>query len=601
MILENITSPEDVKKLNIGQLETLSDEIRGRIVETVNKNGGHLASNLGVAEIIVALYYCFDFPKDKLIFDVGHQCYAHKILSGRNDRFDTIRKEGGLSGFPDPSESDFDAFGAGHAGNSVSASLGYCAARDALNEDYYVIDLVGDASLFNGENLEAITTNEKKPKKFIIILNDNGMSISRNNNGFYKIMSTVTTKKSYGRFMSFFEKTIGKSFIGKGLKRFKRFVKRSINGLSVIDSLGFKYVGIFNGNKIGELIRILDNVKNSDRGVILHLKTVKGKGLSDAENNAEIYHGVGKNFARSECTFSKAVGEIISEKAEKDERITAICAAMKDGTGLAPFAEKFPERFFDVGIAEEHAVTFAAGQAAGGMRPIVCIYSTFLQRAYDQIMQDVCIQNLPVIFMVDRAGAVGSDGVTHNGLFDLSYLRMLPNMHVFAVKDVTELKDVFSYCLELSAPCAIRFPNGFNPDFMNHVSVSESLWEFSAPSERDNPKQNVLLCVGARALRIAEKAANQTDKEVTVVNCRSVKPIDEEFLGKLEGKNVITVEENVVSGGFGSSVSEFFASEKIHAELSVVAFPDKFVKHAETSYQLAEAGLTPENIVSKFI
>lgn len=601
MILEKITSPEDVKKLNIGQLETLSDEIRGRIIETVNKNGGHLASNLGVAEIIVALYYCFDFPKDKLIFDVGHQCYAHKILSGRNERFDTIRKNGGLSGFPDPSESEFDAFGAGHAGNSVSASLGYCAARDALKEDYYVIDFVGDASLFNGENLEAITTNEKKPKKFIIILNDNGMSISKNNNGFYKIMSTVTTKKSYGRFMSFFEKTIGKSFIGKGLKRFKRFVKRSINGLSVIDSLGFKYVGIFNGNKIGELIRILDNVRNSDRGVILHLKTIKGKGLSDAENNAEIYHGVGKNLTHSECTLSKAVGEIISEKAEKDKRITAICAAMKDGTGLTSFAEKFPERFFDVGIAEEHAVTFAAGQAAGGMRPVVCIYSTFLQRAYDQIMQDVCIQNLPVIFMIDRAGAVGSDGVTHQGLFDLSYMRMLPNMHVFAVKDVSELKDVFSYCLELSAPCAIRFPNGFNPDFTVHTPISESLWEFCDASERTDPKENVLLCVGARALKIAGEAVKITDKNVTVVNCRSVKPMDEKFLDNLGGKNIITVEENVLAGGFGSSVSEYFATKKIHADLTVIAFPDRFIRQAETSFQLREAGLTPENIVSKFI
>ena len=601
MILETITTPGDVKKLNIGQLETLSDEIRERIVETVNENGGHLASNLGVAEIIVALYYCFDFPKDKLIFDVGHQCYAHKILSGRNDRFPTIRKEGGLSGFPSRTESDFDAFGAGHAGNSVSASLGYCAARDALKEDYYVIDLVGDASLFNGENLEAITTNEKKPKKFIIILNDNGMSISKNNNGFYKIMSTVTTRKSYGKFMSFFEKTIGKSFIGKGLKRFKRFVKRSINGLSVIDSLGFKYVGIFNGNKIGELIRILENVKNSDRGVILHLKTVKGKGLTDAENNAEVYHGVGKNFVRSECTFSKAVGEIISEKAEKDERITAICAAMKDGTGLTSFAEKFPERFFDVGIAEEHAVSFAAGQAAGGLKPVVCVYSTFLQRAYDQIMQDVCLQNLPVIFMVDRAGAVGSDGATHQGLFDLSYLGMLPNMRMFAVKDVTELKDVFSYCLSLSSPCAIRYPNGENPNFVFHTPISESLWEFSDISARENPEKNVLLCVGARALRIAEDAARTTDKKVTVVNCRSVKPLDESFLMCLGGKNVITIEENVVSGGFGSSVSEFFSANKIRADLSVIAFPDRFIKHAETASQLREAGLTTENIVSKLI
>ena len=261
MLLDNVKTPADVKKLNIKELQTLADEIRERIIGVVNKNGGHLASNLGVAEIIVALYYCFDFPKDKLIFDVGHQCYAHKILSDRNDRFDTIRRENGLSGFPDPSESVYDAFAAGHAGNSISACLGYCSARDTLKEDYYVIDVVGDASLFNGENLEAATTNEKKPKKFIIILNDNGMSISKNNNALYKIMSSVTTKKTYGRFMDFFSRTIGNCFIGKGLKSFKRWIKRSINGLSVIDSLGFKYVGIFNGNKMSELVRILNNVK----------------------------------------------------------------------------------------------------------------------------------------------------------------------------------------------------------------------------------------------------------------------------------------------------------------------------------------------------
>ncbi len=596
MLLDNVKTPADVKKLNIKQLNALADEIRERVIDVVDKNGGHLASNLGVAEIIVALYYCFDFPKDKLIFDVGHQCYAHKILSGRNDRFDTIRKEGGLSGFPDPSESVFDAFGAGHAGNSISACLGYCSARDYLKEDYYVIDVVGDASLFNGENLEAATTNEKKPKKFIVILNDNGMSISKNNNGLYKIMSTVTTKKSYGRFMDFFSRTIGNSFIGRGLKAFKRWIKRSINGLSVIDSLGFKYVGIFYGNKIGELIRILNNVKNSDRGVILHLKTVKGKGLADAEEHADFYHGVGKNLKASECTFSEAVGKILTEEARKNEKLTAICAAMKDGTGLKTFAEEFPERFFDAGIAEEHAVTFAAGQAMGGLKPVVCVYSTFLQRAYDQIMQDVCIQNLPVIFMVDRAGVVGSDGVTHQGLFDLSYLRMLPNMKVFAPKDVAELEDIFNYCLKISSPCAIRFPNGSHGLYPEHTPINERLWEYSGEIE-----ENVILCVGARTLETAHKAQELTDKKTIVVNCRSVKPLDEDFLRKLDGKNVITVEENVLSGGFGSAVAEFFAENKIETKLKILAFPDCFVKHAETQVQLEKAGITPENIVANLI
>ena len=596
MLLDTVKTPADVKKLNIKQLEALADEIRNRVVDVVGKNGGHLASNLGVAELIVALYYSFDFPKDKLIFDVGHQCYAHKILSGRNEMFDTLRQENGLNGFPDISESEFDAFGAGHAGSSLSACLGYCAARDAIGEDYYVIDVVGDASLFNGENLEAITSSDVKPKKFIVIVNDNGMSISKNDNGLYKIMSTVTTRKTYGKVMDFFSRTIGESFIGKGLKKFKNWIKRSLNGLSVIDSLGFKYVGIFNGNKMSELIRILKNVKNSDRGVILHLRTVKGKGLADAEKHAEIYHGVGKNFKSSKCTFSDSVGKLLIEEAENDPKLTAICAGMKDGTGLKDFAAAYPDRFFDVGIAEEHAVTFAAGQAIGGLKPVVCIYSTFLQRSYDQIMQDVCIQNLPVIFMIDRAGAVGNDGATHQGLFDISYLRMLPNMKIFSPKDTVELKMIFDYCKKLSSPCAIRYPNGSNCDFEKHLPLESSLWEYYGDTEK-----NIVLCVGARTLAVADKAKHLTDKKFTIVNCRSVKPLDEKFLSALDGKNVITLEENVLSGGFGSSVAEFFANKNINAKLHIIAFPDKFIRHAETARQLETAGLTAENIVYNLI
>lgn len=596
MLLDTVKTPADVKKLNIKQLEALADEIRNRVVDVVGKNGGHLASNLGVAELIVALYYSFDFPNDKLIFDVGHQCYAHKILSGRNEMFDTLRQENGLNGFPDISESEFDAFGAGHAGSSLSACLGYCAARDAIGEDYYVIDVVGDASLFNGENLEAITSSDVKPKKFIVIVNDNGMSISKNDNGLYKIMSTVTTRKTYGKVMDFFSRTIGESFIGKGLKKFKNWIKRSLNGLSVIDSLGFKYVGIFNGNKMSELIRILKNVKNSDRGVILHLRTVKGKGLADAEKHAEIYHGVGKNFKSSKCTFSDSVGKLLIEEAEKDPKLTAVCAGMKDGTGLKDFAAAYPYRFFDVGIAEEHAVTFAAGQAIGGLKPVVCIYSTFLQRSYDQIMQDVCIQNLPVIFMIDRAGAVGNDGATHQGLFDISYLRMLPNMKIFSPKDTVELKMIFDYCKKLSSPCAIRYPNGSNCDFEKHLPLESSLWEYYGDTEK-----NIVLCVGARTLAVAEKAKNLTEKKFTIVNCRSVKPLDEKFLSALGGKNVITLEENVLSGGFGSSVAEFFANKNINAKLHIIAFPDKFIRHAETARQLETAGLTAENIVYNLI
>ncbi len=591
MILEGIKTSSDVKKLSIRQLEILADEIRERIIGAVSKNGGHLASNLGVADLIVALHYCFDFPKDKLLFDVGHQCYAHKILTERNDRFDTIRQDGGLSGFPNIFESEYDAFCSGHAGNSLSACLGYCAARDALGQDYYVVDIVGDASFFNGENLEAATSADKKPKKFIVILNDNEMSISSNNNGLYKIMSSVTTKRSYGRFMSFFSKTIGNSLIGKGLKRVKNFVKRSMNGLSIIDSLGFKYVGIFNGNKMSELVGILRKVKNADRGVLLHLKTVKGKGLADAEENPRIYHGVGKNLEATESDFSRGVGEILMGAAAKDDKITAICAGMKDGVGLAEFEKKFPNRFFDVGIAEEHAVTFAAGQALGGLKPVVCVYSTFLQRAYDQIMQDVCLQNLPVVFMADRAGAVGADGVTHQGLFDLSYLGSIPNMSIFAPKDVEEARVIFDYCLKLSSPCAIRFPNGKAIEFESRVPIEKSLWEYGELFD------DVVLCVGPRALKIAFDAAKQADRPITVVNCRSVKPLDKDFLNRLDGKRVVAIEENTKMGGFGSAVAEYFFSNDIRLDFKILAFPDQFVKHSSVEKQLERANISSESVL----
>lgn len=596
-LLETIQSPSDVKKLKVKQLGELATEVRQRIIETVSENGGHLASNLGAVDILVALYYVFDFPEDKLIFDVGHQCYAHKILSGRNDKFDTVRTAGGLSGFPNISESDFDAFGAGHAGNSVSACLGYCAARDARKENYTVIDLVGDASLFNGENLEAFTVSNKKPEKLIIVLNDNGMSISRNDNGMYKFFSKMRTKKSYNRFMGFLSRTIGRSCIGRFLKRFKDFVKITVNHTTAIEALGFKYVGIFDGNNIKELVKIFNNLKYSDKAVVLHLRTKKGKGMPEAENNAEAYHGVGKNLNACVSSFSEKVGQTLCDFADKNDDLTAICAGMKDGTGLRCFAEKYPQRFFDVGIAEEHAVTFAAGQAKGGLRPVVCIYSTFLQRSFDQIQQDVCVQNLPVIFMVDRAGAVGSDGVTHQGLFDLTYLGALPNMRIFAPKDPEELKNAFEYAYSLNAPVAIRFPNGKHDDFSKHLPFERnSLWEYD-----EILCDNVVLAVGPRAIKIAYEAGKTSGKKISVVNARCVKPLDDVLLAKLSGKNVITIEENVYCGGFGSMVAKYLSENDINAVLTCFAFPDEYVAHASVSEQLEKAGITAERVAEKFI
>lgn len=592
-MLEKIKAPSDVKKLTIPELEELSADIRKNIIDTVDANGGHLSPNLGAVELTVALYRVFDFPTDKLIFDVGHQCYTHKILGGRKEEVSKIRQSDGVSGFPMFSESVYDAFGAGHAGSSVSACLGYCAARDARKQDYTVIDVVGDASLFNGENLEALACNDVKPCKLIIILNDNGMSISRNNNGMYKFFSKMRMKKTYGRFMNFIDKTIGRSFIGRWLKRFKKSIKVSINNVTALEALGFKYVGVFDGNNMKEVVNILENVKNSDSAILLHLRTKKGKGMPEAENDAEIYHGVGKNLDICNSSFSCATGEIISEAAEKDNRITAICAGMKDGTGLRMFAEKYPDRFFDVGIAEEHAVTFAAGQAAGGLRPIVCVYSTFLQRAYDQIMQDVCIQNLPVIFMVDRAGAVGHDGVTHQGVFDLSYLGVLPNMTVIAPKDSSELKSAFEYAQSLNSPCAIRYPNGKNEEFTQFMPISDDhLWEFYGELNK-----NVIIAVGPRALKAAVRVKRNCPT-VSVINARVVKPLDEKVLKALDGKNIITVEENSIIGGFGSAVDAFVLNNGINCRIKNIAFSDDYIPQGSVDEQLKAAGIIEDNIMS---
>ena len=596
-ILDKIKTASDVKKLTVDELSVLSDEIRRKIIAVVEKNGGHLSSNLGAVEIIVALYYVFDFPKDKLVFDVGHQSYAHKILSGRKDEFDTIRTLGGLSGFPNIFESAYDAFSAGHAGNSLSACLGYCAARDINGEDYNVVNLVGDASFFNGEYLEALSSTSDKPKNLIVILNDNGMSISKNENALYKFFSRITTKKSYNKLMSGADKSVGKTFIGRALKRFKNFIKFNVNKkTAVIDAIGLKYLGVFDGNNIKELVRIFTNVKNnSDKAVLLHLKTVKGKGMAEAEKSADYYHGVGKNLVASGNTFSEAAGKILEELAEKDEKVVAVCAGMKDGVGLSAFAEKFPTKFFDVGIAEEHAVTLAAGMAIGGLKPFVCIYSTFLQRSYDQIMQDVCMQNLPVIFLLDRAGAVGADGATHQGLFDISYLKSLPNMSVFAPKDAEELGVTIDYCLSLNSPCAVRYPNGLHSSFGEKISYEKSVWTGGTESK------NVILCVGPNANRLGERVKELSEKSVSVVNARRVFPLDGDILDKISEKNVITIEENVVSGGFGESVAAYYVQKGFAAKLHVFAFPTKFVPAATREKQFEIAGITVEGVLNSLV
>ena len=594
-LLDKIKTPKDLKSLSVKELEALCQEIRELIIKVSLANGGHLAPSLGAVETIVALYYVFDFPKDKLIFDVGHQAYAHKILYERREMFETIRKEGGLSGFPNIFESEYDAFSAGHAGTSISAALGYCAARDRLKENYYVIALVGDASFVNGENLEALFSTAKKPEKLLIILNDNGMSISKNNNGLYQVLTKISTRRNYSRFMKLMDKIFGWNFIGRFLKGVKAAFKRSLDSYGMLDNLGMKYVGAFDGHNIKLLIKLFNNFKESPRGTLMHLKTKKGKGYEPAEASAEIYHGISRNAEASNNTFSGAVGGMLNEVFEKDDKTIALTAGMALGTGLAGVDGAYKDRITDVGISEEFCVTYAAGLAKAGLKPIVFIYSTFLQRAYDQVVCDVCLQKLPVIFMIDRAGFVGADGVTHQGLYDLSYLSHIPNLKIFAPKDAEELKLILNYALELNEPVAIRYPNGKNEDFGKAQPIDDKhLWQ----TMHEGDKDKVALCVGPRMIRLAEKALE--GRSVTIVNARSVKPLDGDFLEKYKEAKIITLEENSKVGGFGSAVVSYYAAKGVKKDVSVFGAEDEFVEHAAQDKQIENHGIKISKIQEVF-
>ena len=583
-----IPNHEELKKLNIKELQVLCDDLRKEIIRVVSENGGHLSSNLGSVELTVALHYVFDFEKDKILLDVGHQSYAHKILSGRD--LSNIRRSNGPSGFPDPNESKYDAFSAGHAGTSIAAGLGYCRSRDYLNEDYSVISVVGDASMFNGENLEAITSTTDKPNKFLVILNDNGMSINKNDHGLYKGISKMTLKKSYNRFNAFLSKTIGKCFIGRMLKAMKRSFKRSLSLNTVTDSIGLKYVGKFDGHDLKTLIKLLTDIKDIGVPTLLHLKTVKGKGMSVAEENSTKFHGVSKDMKLSSNYFSGGISNALEKILQKHPEITAITAGMADGTGLADFKEKHPDNFIDVGICEEYAVTLAGGMAISGTKPIVFIYSTFLQRSYDQIVNDVALQNLPVIFCLDRAGLVGSDGKTHQGAYDLSYLSHVPNLTVLAPKDLAEFELMLETAIKLNSPVAIRYPNGNSYDFKTETPFDSDLsWELLQKGDK-----NVILAVGPRMIDLALKASEGTD--TAIYNARTVKPLDVAVLNSLSGKNVITLEENAEIGGFGSLVLKYFADNKIDAKTSVFGLKDAFISHASVSEQLKMNGLTVTNV-----
>ena len=614
MILEKVENPEDLKKLSLKELDVLASEIRELIIQITSKNGGHLASSLGVVELAIAIHYVFDAPHDKIIWDVGHQSYAHKILTGRKERFPTIRKYKGLSGFLNPAESDYDAFITGHASNSISAALGIAEAMRQLGEEHYVIPVVGDGSMTGGLSFEGLNHAGRFKKNFIVILNDNEMSISPNVGALAAYLSKVTTGSRYMKFRKDVESLL-KSIprigtqVAKRIRKLEEALKSLIVPGIIFEELGFKYVGPIEGHNISYLIETLKNVKDIQSPVLVHVITQKGKGYLYAEENPCTFHGVSPfdiesgNFNKEKIlipSYTQVFGETVLKLAEKDNRVIAVTAAMAEGTGLCLLRDKFPERFYDVGIAEQHGITFAAGMASKGLRPVTAIYSTFLQRAFDQIIHDVCIPNLPVIFAIDRAGIVGADGVTHQGIFDISYLRFMPNLIVMSPKDENELQHMFYTALQMNQPVAIRYPRSIGVG----VPMDEEFKTIETGKAEviKKGKDVMLLAIGNMVyptLYASEKLEMYGIK-ATVVNARFIKPLDREIIAGLaaEIKTVITLEENVLQGGFGSAVLELLTEERLaHSVTCRIGIPDEFVEHGSQEELREKYGLDVEGIV----
>ena len=617
-ILNNIDSPEDLKQLSINDLNDLCEEIREYIIGVVCGCGGHLAPSLGVVELTLALHYVYNIPVDKLIFDVGHQCYVHKIVTGRREAFKWVRQEGGISGFPHPAESPCDAFATGHASTSISAALGYATARDIAGKDYEVVAVIGDGSLTGGLAYEGLNHAGASGKKMLVVLNDNQMSIAPNVGAFSRYLNNIMLDPRYSRFKSEIWDITEKLPVGKDqVRRFAHRMEESLKNLIVpgivFEELGFKYFGPVEGHNVEELVRILRTIRKLDGPILLHVITKKGKGYSYAEENPTRFHGT-NGFDRNTglspvsagaISYSKAFGEAALELAQSNERITAITAAMPDGTGLSNFQKELPDRFFDVGIAEEHAVTFAAGQALAGMRPLVALYSTFLQRAIDMAVVDVALQNCPVVFGIDRAGVVGDDGPTHNGVFDLSFMSMIPGMIVSAPRDEIELRDLlYTAFLQDEHPFSIRYPRGSGIGALRterFKKIEIGSWEVMEEGE-----DVALLAVGTllHTCVWAAKLLRAEGISPTIVNCRFVKPLDKKILRKVleSHRVVVTLEENVLSGGFGSQVAMFAAlnSVKMAGRLFHLGVPDEFLKHAKRSLILERLGLNAAGI-HKFV
>ncbi|MFQ5865295.1 MAG: 1-deoxy-D-xylulose-5-phosphate synthase [bacterium] len=616
-ILSTVNSPKDLKDLSIDNLEKLCDEIRKYFVEVITGIGGHFASSLGVVELTVALHYVYDTPKDKLIWDVGHQGYVHKILTGRREALKTIRQYKGISGFLKRSESEYDDFGAGHASTSISAALGFAIARDLKGRDHRVVAVIGDGAMTGGLAYEALNNAGSLKKDILVILNDNQMSISPNVGAISKYLTEITTDPFYNRIKDEIWKLTERMPFGKKkVRRFVRRVEESLKNLIVpglfFEELGFRYFGPVNGHDLRELIPTLARLKNIRGPKLLHVLTVKGKGVEYAEKDACKFHAVSppprqsagdEKITPKPPSYNEVFTQALIELSEKDDRIVAITAAMAEGTGLVHYQKKFPNRFFDVGIAEAHAVTFAAGLAAEGMRPCAAIYSTFLQRAFDPIIHDTAIQHLPVVFALDRGGLCGADGPTHHGSFDLSYLCLIPTMIVAAPKDGDELRNLlYTAFAQDEAPFAIRYPKDSCiqlTDGHKFKRLPIGSWEILKQG-----KDLVILAVGTMVSN-ALKAAAQLEKagySVGVVNCRFVKPVDGNLLKELvkEYELLLTIEENVLSGGFGSQVAQFLLNSEVEfGQLHHLGLPDNFVEHGSRAILLENIGLSPDQIQIK--
>ena len=609
-ILNKIKSPEDVKSLSISDMYELSDEIRNFLIDSVSKTGGHLASNLGVVELTLSLFSEFDFKKDKIIWDVGHQTYIHKILTGRKDDFEKLRKHNGMSGFPKRNESIYDFFDTGHSSTSISAALGFARARDLKNEDSNIIAVIGDGALTGGMALEALNDLGFKKTKMIVILNDNQMSISNNVGGLSSYLSKVRIEPEYNKFKKGINSKLGASSFGKGiakkLSRVKSSIKQLVMPSMLFEDMGLKYLGPIDGHNISAMKDVLSKAKNIDEPVIIHVVTQKGRGYEFAEKNPDKYHGVspfnlesGEPKSIAKCNYSKVFGNSLVKLAKENKDIVAITAAMPDGTGLRQFMEKYPERFFDVGIAEQHAVTLAAGMACAGLKPVFAVYSTFLQRAFDQVLHDVCIQELPVVLAIDRAGLVGEDGETHQGIFDISYLSIIPNITVIAPKCLEEVDILLKWAFNQDKPVAIRYPRG--GDVISKLKPIEKV-EFSKWEVLEEGKdcKCAIIATGKMSQHaiLANALLNKEGIYPKLITATFIKPLDEGMLKELseKGYDIITIEDNVIKGGLGSNILLSLNHYGFKGKFKALGYDDKFVEQGDTTILYNDWNLDPKGI-----